>query len=94
MLIMGPPQCGRAGAGGRRIGVLGGAGVLGLGGRIEKGARPPRGWAPPAACAARAGVVMPGFASPRPSVPPKRKRKAETLAFMAVAEAPFDLMCS
>ncbi len=39
-------------------------------------------------------VVIPTCASPRPSVTPKKKRKAEAVAFMEVAEAPFDLMCS
>jgi hypothetical protein len=39
-------------------------------------------------------VVIPAWASPRPKVTPKKKRKAETAAFMLVAEAPPDLMCS
>jgi hypothetical protein len=39
-------------------------------------------------------VVIPTAASPRPSVTPKKKRKAETAVFMVVAEAPLDLMCS
>ena len=39
-------------------------------------------------------VVIPTCASPRPSVTPKKKRRADTAAFMLVAEAPFDLMCS
>ena len=37
---------------------------------------------------------MPTSASPRPSVTPKKKRKAETAAFMVVAEAPSDRICS
>ena len=36
----------------------------------------------------------PTCASPRPSVTVKKKRKADTAAFMLVAEAPMDLMCS
>ncbi len=39
-------------------------------------------------------IVIPACASPRLKVTPKKKRKAETAAFMEVAEAPFDLMCS
>jgi hypothetical protein len=38
--------------------------------------------------------VSPTAASSRPSVTPKKKRKPETAAFMLVAEAPADLMCS
>jgi hypothetical protein len=39
-------------------------------------------------------VVIPACASPRPSVTPKKKRKADTAAFMLVAEAPMDRMYS
>ena len=39
-------------------------------------------------------VVIPWLASFRPRVTPKKKRKADTAAFMEVAEAPPDLMCS
>ncbi len=39
-------------------------------------------------------VIIPTRAPPRPSVTPKKKRKAETPAFMAVAEAPLDRRCS
>ncbi len=39
-------------------------------------------------------VVIPTCASSRPSVTVKKKRKAEAAAFMVVAEAPLDLMCS
>ncbi len=39
-------------------------------------------------------VVMPTCASSRPRVTVKKKRKAETAAFMLVAEAPLDFMCS
>jgi hypothetical protein len=39
-------------------------------------------------------VVIPTCASSRPRVTVNKKRKAETAAFMVVAEAPLDLMCS
>ncbi len=39
-------------------------------------------------------LVIPTSASPRPKLTPKKKRKAETAAFMLVAEAPSSLICS
>jgi hypothetical protein len=39
-------------------------------------------------------VVMAVCASLRPRVTPKKKRKAETAAFMLVAVAPCDHMCT
>jgi hypothetical protein len=39
-------------------------------------------------------VVMAAFASPRPSVTPKKKRQADTAALMEIADAQPVLMCS